>query len=188
MQSFSDSSIHFGWVEEISQPYIQLVSGGTREIENGCFHSFEVSGPHSMVKFVGQVIRCNFPTFTINLASNVTEQDLDTESRVRVSNDAGFILVGGRMFDFELADVSVNGLGGFTSLSLEPDTLVEVQINSKEGHITLIAVSRYSRRDRNNPGRVRVGFQISSMSRVGAARYRKLLNGPLTNCKSAAEF
>lgn len=179
MQCLADSSLHFGWIEEISQPYLKIRVTSPREIKNGDFFQVEASGSEKTICFMGQVLKQDPDSIVLNVSSDVTESELDTDTRVKCTNMPGTIRSKLGLAQFIVEDISKNGIGGFADANVEKGLVVEVQVQSSEGTIILSGEVRYSRADRKQSGRFRVGIEVYNSDRVSQARLSRIFNANL---------
>lgn len=176
MQCLADSSLHFGWIDEISQPYLKIRVTSPREIRNGDFFQVEASGSEKMICFMGQILKNDPDNMILNVSSDVSEADLDTDTRVKCNNMPGTIRYKHGAAQFSVEDISKNGIGGFSDANIDKGLVVEVQVQSPEGVIKLSGVVRYSRADRKQPGLYRVGIEVYNSDRVSQARLRRIFS------------
>jgi len=178
LQGLDDASLHFGWICETDSSSVSVELSSKREIASGCFVYVEVSGPKSLLTFTASVAESISKLTKIEVASDIEQRPLKSESRTKVKVIEGevFFIAGTEPTPISLVDVSEHGFGFVSQSPIQVTGPCKVVLKSHYGDVELIGDVRHARNDKASTI-FRAGALILEMNRVSRARWTRLLEG-----------
>jgi hypothetical protein len=174
LQRLGDAKFFTGWMKELTNISAQVTCKGGSKIESGDKFFVECHGKDKLASFQAVVDFGRGQDLVLSVTSQITYRAASESARVVVPGITGVANHNGLAFDFELIDVSENGMGVITSHPVSREERVTFYLVTPVGDIEGSGEVRYSKPDADAFGRHRLGFAMEPLDRLAQARWRQL--------------
>ena len=172
LQRISDARFFSGWVDSVSasEVIVRITGGVVLDISDEFM--VEVHGLLNLMGFRGRVESFEDSTTTLRIITPMQLTPVTEDARVTITNLIGHVTIAGEVHEFEVVDISVQGIGILVGAPLNRKSVAEISIDTETGPIRAQGIIRYCREDAENIGAYRAGIEFGEMGRVEKARLK----------------
>lgn len=197
-QRLRDAAIFNGWVESFDGKHISVNAATDRAVLAGDVAQFELVGFGAKAIFQAQLTDvavssvnadCDVQTLAgmsfLHIKSATLYFDVVGTVRVIPSDEparlksAGvsmrLLLPGGTISQAKIIDLSLEGVGIVSEVTLEPKSSVRFVIESHLGPVCGIGEVRYCRPDPMTTGYLRIGIRMGDLGRLDGQRWQRVI-------------
>lgn len=197
-QRLRDAALFNGWVESFDGKHLSVTAATDRAVLAGDIAQFEIAGFSARSIFRAHLwdvaiasvnADCDVQTLAgmslLHVKSVTMYFEVVGDVRLVPSVEKGrlksssvgmnLLLPNGGTSQARIVDVSVEGVGILSEVSLAQNQEIPFVIESHLGPVQGVGQVRYCRRDSNSEGHFRIGIRLASLGRIDVHRWHRVI-------------
>lgn len=174
LQRLSDAKFFAGWVRTLSDSEIVVDFAGPDWFEIGSKFFVTINGIQTAAA-VQATLESQSPGFmTLKYDGALRYLNPTEAARRQVTGLTGVIRLDETEIEMQITDVSTKGFGAVIDGALPRGTICEIDVDTQFGNVSGKAEVRYCRQDTKDSMKHRIGFLLTQLGRIEAARWSRL--------------
>lgn len=174
LQRLPDAKFFSGWVRMMSETEMVVDFQGNDWFDAGTKFFVSVNGVETAALFPAELVSQSTGFMNLKILKEIKYVQPTEEARRQVLGLSGVIKLEGTEIDIIVTDVSSKGLGGLIEGAISKGSIVDLNLQTQFGEVTIKAEVRYCRQESKESVRHRVGLRITQMGRIETARWLRL--------------
>jgi hypothetical protein len=174
LQRLKDLKFFAGWVKDLTSGELHLKLSTKSVLETGDHFSIEIHGPTCTAQFRAWLAVQSQDEAIFMIPDKIAYLTAKENVRVNVDMPASIVLEDGTPLQVIVLDISSEGAGVLSSISVPRGTKLGLSVDTPHGTVGCDGEVRYSKPDADVPDQFRLGLRLDVVGRVDKARWNKL--------------